>query len=136
AKEISAHFGGGRITNSEGATGEPAVFAKPARWMDYSGPDQLGGITYFDHPTNPGHPVSWHVREDGWMGAAVGLNGPVTTTRKQPLVLRYLLHAHGGPADARRAEEAAKEFAARPRWAVTRAKVKHEHYTVERVPVP
>ncbi len=134
AKGLSAHFGGGRITNSEGAVGEPAIFGKPSRWMDYSGPVPKGleGITYFDHPTNPGHPVSWHVREDGWMGAAVCLNGPVTTTRKQPLTLRYLLHAHAGALDAKRAEEVAKAFAARPRWVVGKAKVKHEHYAVER----
>src|SRR5262245_60666215 len=56
AKNLSAHFGGGVITNSEGAQGEPAIFAKPAQWMDYSGPVAKGGtegITYFDHAENP-----------------------------------------------------------------------------------
>src|SRR5262249_14950554 len=55
AKSVSAHFGGGAITNSEAATGEPAIFAQPARWMDYSGPmsnSDSEGITYFDHPAN------------------------------------------------------------------------------------
>src|SRR5438445_4118501 len=42
AKNLSAHFGGGVITNSQGATGEPAIFGKPARWMDYSGPVPKG----------------------------------------------------------------------------------------------
>jgi hypothetical protein len=135
AKDISAHFGGGRIVNSEGATGEPAVFGKPARWVDYSGPVPKGGgegITYVDHPSNPGHPGSWHVREDGWMGAAVCLNGPVTTSRKQPLTLRYLLHAHRGGADAARAEKVAKEFAAAPRYEVAAAKVKHVQWVIRR----
>ena len=126
---------GGVITSSEGATGEPAVFGKPARWMDYSGPVPKGGtegIAYFDHPTNPGHPVSWHVREDGWMGAAVCLNGPVTTTRNLPLVLRYLLHAHRGAADAERVSKVAKEFAAMGRYEVEKAKVKHTQYAIRR----
>ena len=38
AKTISAHFGGGLLTNSDGATGEPAIFGQRARWVDYSGP--------------------------------------------------------------------------------------------------
>lgn len=136
AKSLSEHFGGGRLTSNEGATGEKAIFGKRARWLDYSGPVPKGGaegITFFDHPSNPGHPVPWHVREDGWMGAAVCLDGPVTTTRGQPLVLRYLLHAHAGPVDAKRAEAVAKAFAARPRWTVGKAKVRHQHYAVERV---
>ena len=136
AKNISAHFGGGTITNSEGATGESAIFGKPARWMDYSGPGPKGGtegITYFDHPSNPGHPVCWHVREDGWMGAAVCLNGPVITTRKQPLVLRYLLHAHRGQIDPLgEVRRIAERFAQRPRYEVVRANVKHQMYTVTR----
>lgn len=135
AKSLSAHFGGGVITNSEGAVGEPAIFGKPAKWMDYSGPVPRGdeGITYFDHPTNPGHPVSWHVREDGWMGASVCLNGPLETTRKQPLMLRYLLHAHRGKLDADRAAQVAKDFSARPAYEVSKAKVKHQQFAIGRV---
>lgn len=131
AKELSAHFGGGVITNSEGAVGEPAIFGKPARWLDYSGPVPKGGIegiTYFDHPTNPGHPVSWHVREDGWMGAAVCLNDAVPTTRKQPLVLRYLLHAHRGAIAVDRAKAIANEFANWPRYRIVKSTVKHEQW--------
>jgi hypothetical protein len=136
AKSLSAHFGGGTITNSAGATGEPAIFGKPAKWMDYSGPVPKGdteGITYFDHPSNPGYPVSWHVREDGWMGAAVCLPKPVETTRKQPLQLRYLLHAHRGAVNAERAEVVAKEFAASRGYEVPRVKVKHQQYAIQRV---
>src|SRR6266511_4029444 len=135
AKNLAEHFGGGRLTSSDGATGEPAIFGKPAAWMDYSGPVPKGGtegITYFDHPGNPGHPAHWHVREDGWMGAAVCLEGPVTTTRQEPLLLRYLLHAHRGAVDAARAEKAAKAFAASPRYEVAAAKVKHQQFAVRR----
>jgi hypothetical protein len=137
AKHISAHFGGGTLTNSEGAVGEPAIFAKPAKWADYSGPSPKGGaegITYFDHPTNPGHPTKWHVREDGWMGASVCLDGPVTTTKAKPLTLRYLLHAHAGPIAPDRAAKVLKDFAARPRFEVAKASAKHQAWDVRRVP--
>lgn len=135
AKNISEHFGGGKLTNSEGATGEPAIFGKPAKWMDYSGAVPAGGIegiTYFDHPSNPGHPTKWHVREDGWMGASLCMDAPRTITRKQPLVLRYLLHAHRGPVNAEIAAKVAKAFAESARYEVAKAKVKHTQYTIGR----
>jgi hypothetical protein len=135
AKNISEHFGGGTLTSSAGATGERAIFGKPASWMDYSGPvSKIGieGITYFDHPGNPGHPVKWHVREDGWMGASLCMDGPQTITRKKPLVVRYLLHAHRGPVNPASAAHVAKAFADAPRYEVARAKVKHQHFTIAR----
>jgi hypothetical protein len=55
AKALSVFFGGGVLTSSAGSIGEPAIFGKPATWMDYSG-EQAGhkeGITYFDHPNEP-----------------------------------------------------------------------------------
>jgi hypothetical protein len=135
AKHLSAYFGGGELTNSEGARGEPAIFGKRARWMDYTGPAPGGGeegITYFDHPQNPGHPCHWHVREDGWMGASVCFAGPVTTMRKKPLVLRYLLHVHEGSYDRDRAAGVAKGFAGSAGYEVVKAGVKHTEYTIRR----
>jgi len=141
AKSLSAHFGGGQITGSSREVGEPALFGKRAAWMDYSGPvPVLGvpggvveGITYFDHPENPGHPAHWHVREDGWMGAGVCLAGPVPTSRKQPLTLRYLLHAHRGAVDHDRAGAVFQEFQKQPRWQVVKASMKHVQYRIQRV---
>lgn len=136
AKNISVHFGGGELTSSTGARGEPALFGKPAQWMDYRGPVPGGhseGITYYDHPSNPGHPAHWHVREDGWMGASVCLRGPVTTSRAKSLVLRYLLHAHRGLVAPDRAEAIFKTFSASPSYEVTRAAVKHQQYLVRRI---
>lgn len=144
AKSISEYFGGGRLTDSEMRTGEPAIFGQSARWMDYSGPVQpphsnveqeavvIEGITYFDHPSNSGYPTRWHVREDGWMGAAVCLERAVETTRQAPLTLRYLLHAHAGPIDSQRAETIAAEFAARPGFRVSKSVKKHTQSIVER----
>lgn len=136
AKSLSAYFGGGQIVNSEGAKGEPAIFAKPARWMDYSGPvpgERNEGIAYFDHPENSGYPVSWHVREDGWMGAAACLRSAVSTSRDRPLVLRYLLLAHrDAPLDAERGEKIATQFADSTPWVAAKAGVKHLEYAIQR----
>jgi len=141
AKNLSAYFGGGQLRNSEGAVGEPEIFGKPARWMDYSGPVPSGagqgitdeGITYFDHPDNVGFPTTWHVREDGWMGAAICLKQPRSTTRSSPLVLRYLLHAHRGAADSQRADQISRQFSSLRRYEIVKPSVKHTHRVVQRV---
>ena len=135
ASNLSTHFGGGVITDSEGRVGEPAIFGKQARWMDYSGPvpgNQIEGITYFDHPGNPGSPTCWHVREDGWMGASACFAQPLICTKAQPLVLRYLLHAHAGPIDAARAGAVNDDFAARAPYVVAKSAVPHHTWMVRR----
>mgnify|MGYP000061882744 CR=1 FL=1 len=99
AKTIGVHDGGGTIRNSEGAVNEPQVHERPARWVDYSGPitpQAIEGITLMDHPTNPGHPTVFHVRDDGWMGAALTFAGPRTIAPDQSLALRYGLWVHAG----------------------------------------
>jgi hypothetical protein len=128
AKNISEYFGGGRLTSGTGLVGEPAIFGKQAPWMDYSGPVRSGeteGITYFDHPSNPRYPTHWHVREDGWTGAAACLAQPLETSRMQPLMLRYLLHAHAGALDPEAAARTADHFAGLGPWVVEPAGVKH-----------
>ena len=135
AKSISAFFGGGVLTASTGAVGEPAIFGKTAAWVDYSGAQPGGhkeGITYFDHPSNPGHPTHWHVREDGWMGASSCFAGPRTTTRLEPLTLRYLLHAHRGPLDPKRAGEVFDAFSKRSAFELVKAPAKHTAFGVKR----
>ena len=136
AKAISAFFGGGTITSSTGAVGEPAIFGKPAAWVDYSGEQSGGheeGITFVDHPANPGHPSAWHVREDGWMGASLCFNGPVTTTRQKPLTLRYLLHAHRGMIDADRASTEFAVFGKRSGFELVPKPTKHRSFAARRV---
>lgn len=135
AKSLSAYFGGGRIVDSEGRRGEPAIFGRRAEWVDYSGPitaEQTEGITYFDHPSNPGFPSHWHVRDDGWMGASVCYAGPLLIRRQQPLTLRYLLHAHRGDLQPDRAQAVAREFAAAPRLILKKSVEPHVSYTVVR----
>jgi hypothetical protein len=99
AKTIGVHDGGGMIRNSEGAVNESQVHEKSARWVDYSGPITPGsreGITLLDHPQNPNHPSVFHVRDDGWMGAALTFAAPRTIEPGQPLKLRYGLWVHSG----------------------------------------
>ena len=135
AKSISAHFGGGVITDGEGRVGEPAIFGNRAPWMDYSGPvpgDKTEGITYFDHPSNPSFPTHWHVREDGWMGASACFAEPLITTKLQPLTLRYLLQAHSGSVDAVKAATQSEHFGRLLPFTVMKATAKHETWSIRR----
>ena len=148
AKSISQFFGGGELRSSEGDMGEPAIFGKQARWMDYSGPMANGrrkpadevesgkavveGITYFDHATNPGYPAYWHVREDGWMGASFNRTASYAIRRDKPLVLRYLLYAHAGAANPKNADAIARHFNERPAFQVKRQASGHIQYSVAR----
>ena len=62
-----AEKNGGKMVNSDGATGEKAVWGKKAKWVDYSGQvdQQPAGIAIFAHPTNPRYPPRWHSRAYG-----------------------------------------------------------------------
>ena len=136
AKHISEYFGGGKLTNSEGRTSESAIFGRSAQWMDYSGPAPNGdfeGITYFDHPSNPRFPARWHVREDGWMGASTCMDESLVVTKKEPLSLRYLLHAHKGKVEPELASATAKSFHDSEAFQVGKASVKHRQLTIERI---
>lgn len=145
SRSLSVHFGGGKLTSSEGGQNEAQIFGSRARWVDYSGPVAAGrgprrravteGITYLDHPANPGYPSHWHVREDGWMGAAACLAAPQLTTRQQPLRLRYLLHAHAGPADNKRSAAVHAAFSQSPPMELLSGRqlgVKHRSHVLRR----
>jgi hypothetical protein len=113
AKTIGVNDGGGRIRNSEGGVNEADIFWKKARWVDYSGAIENGkieGITLFDHPGNPNHPSDFHVRNDGWMGAALNLEGPREITHDKPLHLRYGLYIHSDMKSADAIEAVWKQF--------------------------
>lgn len=115
AKTIGVNDGGGQIRNSEGGVNEAGVFWKKARWVDYSGPitpKAVEGITLMDHPSNPNHPTVFHVRNDGWMGASLTFDGPLTITTNQPLTLKYGFYVHRGTPPLESIERAYKNFAA------------------------
>lgn len=142
SKSLSHFFGGGQLRNSEGQIGEPDIFGKAARWMDYSGPVAVGsgkerkvvteGITYFDHPENPRYPTKWHVRSDGWMGASFCMDEGWTIEKDSPLILRYLLYSHRDAYDSAKAEAMMEAFAGRPRFIVEKSKLPHRQYEVWR----
>lgn len=113
AKTIGVHDGGGRILDSEGRRDEEAIFRRPARWVDYSGPvasGSRGGITLMDHPDNPGFPTPFHVRNDGWMGACLTLTGPITLEVGDTLCVRYGLWVHAEVSDRKTIEERWRKF--------------------------
>lgn len=114
AKTIGVNDGGGTIRNSEGGVDEAGCFRRPARWCDYSGPiapERIEGITILDHPSNPHHPVPFHVRNDGWMGAALTFGGALELRPGEPLRLRYALYVHAGMPPAEVLQERWEAFA-------------------------
>lgn len=140
AKSISAAFGGGHLTSSEGLIGEPAIFGQPARWMDYSGPMVKHGpgepevvwegITYLDHPDHAGPMRKWHVRDDGWMGCSPCMDESIITTSQSPLSLRYALYIHRGEVNPQRVEEVMAMWSARP-WRTVQASTQpHRHHEI------
>ena len=117
AKTIGVNDGGGTIRNSEGGVDEAGCFRKPARWMDYSGPitsSASEGLTLFDHPRNLNHPVPFHVRNDGWMGASLTFPGAYTIEPGSPLRLRYGVYVHAGIPTLERLQEQWEAFAQMP----------------------
>jgi len=59
------------MLNSHGATGEPAIWGKPADWVNYSGTvgGKRVGVVAFDHPASFRHPTTWHARAYGLLAA-------------------------------------------------------------------
>jgi hypothetical protein len=138
AKTMSEQFGDGRLINADGARGEPAIFGKPSRWVDYAGSAAAGrteGICYMDHPDNPHHPTPWHVRRDGWMEAAFNLVSPFGVADGHPLDLRYRLLVHAGPADPAALDHAWQTFAQTPAYSVTPVR-RQELAALHRGPAP
>lgn len=147
SKSISEVFGVGELTSDDGEIGEPQLFGKPHRWVDYSGASAVyppvdsenqtakwldEGVTYFDHPSNPGFPNAWHVRADGWMCASPCFNNAITCTAAKPLKLRYLLHVHGGGYDKGVAESMFAEFSNSPAMIIKKSSRSHVRYEIQR----
>ena len=120
-KEIAAKA---TVTNSAGATGEKEAWGKPAKWCDESG--MIGGKPYgvaiLDHPTNPRHPSTWHVRNYGLMSANIfGLSdydkknpkgsGDFKMTKDKPTTFKYRVVIHQGDAASAKLDDKWAEFA-------------------------
>ena len=102
----------GHIILSTGARDEE-TWGKRADWCDYYGPVNVGtaspetlGIAIFDHPGNPRHPTTWHVRDYGLFAAnPFGLHefekkpkrtGDMPIAAGQSITFRYRFYIHQG----------------------------------------
>lgn len=112
------------LTNAKGQTGEKNTWGKPADWCDISG--QIGGKPYgvavLDHPANPRHPSTWHVREYGLLAANIfGLHefdksrpagaGKLTIKPGESVTFRYRVIIHQGDAKAVNLDAKYQDFA-------------------------
>lgn len=59
------------MMNSNGAQGEPAIWGKPADWVNYHGTvsGKPVGIAILDSPASFRHPTTWHARAYGLFAA-------------------------------------------------------------------
>ena len=124
AKTMSEQFGGGRLTNANGARGEKAVMGKRSRWVDYSGPSapaRIDGICFMDHPSNFGHPTPWHACADGWVGASFNRETPHGVALDHPLILGYRLFVHSGAPDPTVLDRVWQQFASESNGGLSRA---------------
>ena len=152
AKSLSVVFGGGLITGADGFEGEPQLFGKPNRWLDYSGPiyiepaaesatasdkstqpaarQRVEGLTLIDHATNPGHPAKWHVRNDGWIGPSLSRDAAVIVPQNEPLTCRYLLYIHSGACDPQQINALAQLFDSSPPLQVKKSTKPHHQFEI------
>jgi hypothetical protein len=98
----------GHMVNSKGGEGEPAIWGKPAEWVNYDGTinGEPVGIAIFDHPANLRHPTTWHARGYGLFSVnPFGLraftgdpkqDGSYTIPQGGTLTLRYRVLIHEG----------------------------------------
>ena len=114
--------GQGHIVQSTGAR-DGQTWGKAAQWCDYSGPvdGKILGIAIFDHPHNPRHPTTWHVRDYGLFAAnPFGLHdfemkpagtGDLTVPAGESVTFRYRIYLHEGNEKQAEVEDRYLEYA-------------------------
>jgi hypothetical protein len=97
----------GHIVLSTGVK-DKDTWGKKAAWCDYFGPveGKTVGVAIFDHPSNPRHPTSWHVRDYGLFAAnPFGLHdfekapvgaGNLAIPAKKSATFKYRFYIHEG----------------------------------------
>jgi len=114
----------GVLTNSVGATGEKAIWGKPANWCDESGTinGKPYGVAIFDHPDNPRHPTTWHTREYGLHAANIfGLHdfdpkktpkgaGDMKLAAGKSVTFKYRILFHQGDGPSAKLDEKYKDW--------------------------
>ncbi len=119
---LKGKIGHGRIVNSEGVR-DDATWGKHADWCDYYGPvdGKVVGVAIFDHPDNPRHPTSWHVRDYGLFAAnPFGLHdfekqpagsGDFTIPAGKSATFRYRFYLHEGDDQQAKVAKMYREYA-------------------------
>ena len=113
------------LTNAAGKTGEDQCWGKPAEWCDISGKiaGKPYGVAVLDHPSNPRHPSTWHVRKYGLLAANIfGLHdfnpklprgsGDFAIEPGRTVTFRYRVVVHGGDAKTAMLDQKFKDYAA------------------------
>jgi hypothetical protein len=88
---------------------------KAGPWMDFSGRfgagPEISGLTIICHPSMPGYPEPWILRQKGSMQNVVFPGRDrIDVTRDKPVVLRYRLVIHNGGAASLSIDGLIKEF--------------------------
>lgn len=111
------------MLNSSGASGEKAIWGKPADWVDYSGTisGNAVGVAIFDSPKSFRHPTTWHARAYGLFAAnPFGLreftrdpnkDGSWTVPEDKSIAFRYRVLIHEGEFGASRLAAAYRQYA-------------------------
>jgi hypothetical protein len=111
------------MVNSDGASGEKAIWGKPADWVSYSGTvdGKPVSVTVFDSPKSFRHPTTWHARAYGLFAANPfgireftgdpGKDGSWTLPEGKSLTFRYRVLIHDGDFSASRIADAYREYA-------------------------
>lgn len=106
------------ILDSEGRR-DMAAHRNRARWIDTSGTihGKQTGVTFFDHPANPGHPNLSYVAltplKHGpftYMNPALLHDAPITLHKGESLTLRYHILIHPGPAQPKELDAEFEKF--------------------------
>jgi hypothetical protein len=113
--------GQGHIVQSTGVRDDD-TWGKHAAWCDYYGPveGKIVGIAVFDHPQNPRHPTTWHVRDYGLFAAnPFGLHdfekqpaaaGNMTVAAGKSVTFRYRIYLHEGDEKQAKVAERYQEY--------------------------
>lgn len=119
---LKGKVGHGHIVNSEGVR-DDQTWGKRASWVDYYGPvdGKTVGVAFFDHPSNPRHPTTWHVRDYGLFAAnPFGLHdfekkppgaGDLTVKAGDKITFRYRFYIHSGDEKEAKVKQAYATYA-------------------------
>jgi len=119
---LKGKVGHGHIINSEGVR-DDQTWGKHANWVDYYGPveGKTVGVAIFDHPSNPRHPTTWHVRDYGLFAAnPFGLHdfekkpadaGNLTVKAGDKITFKYRFLIHSGDEQQAKVKQAYEEYA-------------------------